>query len=265
MAWEVYPGQYVRARKYDDPLQGDCDSCIALAGLSSMGWTNSTFYDINPVVKIGNYNYYTIYFWPNSVRKTVRVSERLCVENNQLRFASSKEAGELWPSIYEKAYAAFVKANHNSTTVDTFTMSTTAFGKNGKVTMEELTKLPFADPLISSIPDTYEIPDVYSFINQKSVGGKTAKPMIAWTPPGGDTAGIKADHTYSVLGVVPGDNYIVLRDPKKGAPEPNLNVLNNKVVTLGGVNIDLRILDDGIFALHKDTFANLFYKLAWTP
>ncbi|NYT07164.1 MAG: hypothetical protein GKC05_02760 [Methanomicrobiales archaeon] len=265
MVWEVYPGQYVKVRKYDDPLQGDCDSCICLAGLCSMGWTNSTFYDTTPTVKIGSYNYYTIYFWPNAVRKTVRVSERLCVESGQLRFASSKEPDELWPSIYEKAYAAFIKANHSSTTVDTFTMSTTPFGKNGKVTMEELTKLPYADPLISAIPDTYDVPDVYTFISQRSPGGKTAKPMIAWTPDGGSTGGITADHTYSVLGVVPADNYIVLRDPRRGAPEPTANVLTTKVVTLGGVNLDLKVLNDGIFALHKDAFANLFYKLAWTP
>ncbi len=265
MGWDVYPnGTYLKTRKFDDPLQGACDSCICLASLASMAWTGSTFYDNSRTVWTdGNgYNYYEFKFYPNNVEKRVRVSERLCLDGAKKQvFASSKEADELWPSLYEKAYAAFIKNNRNSVLpgIDTLVMGNMIFVRNGKVTLSDLSRKATEDKDISTLADGTA---VYNHINQKS---PTTKPMIAWSPPGnGVVDGITLNHTYSVLGVY-NSTHIILRDPKRGAVEPSDSnyVLRNGLIQVGNVNIDLSDYTDGIFAYHKDKFKNRFYKLAY--
>lgn len=261
MGWEVYPnGSYLRTRKFDDPLQGACDSCICIASLSSMAWTNSQFYDnSNPVANIGGYNYYQFKFYPNNLEKTVRVSERLCLDGGTQRFASSREANELWPSLYEKAYAAFINNGRNNVLpgTDVFVMGGVNFGKNGVVTLSELSRRACQEKSVSDFADGSA---AYNYINSKT---PTSKPMIAWSPTGSGSAdGITYNHTYSVLGVY-NNSHIVLRDPKRGAVEPSSYVLNSGTIRVGTTDINLGDTSDGIFAYDKNKFRQRFFKLAF--
>jgi len=98
--------------------------------------------------------------------------------------------------------------------------------------------------------------------------------LIAWThhdaPITGtfDTNNIIQDHAYSVLGVHPGADYVILRNPygpSKGDPIDPAIVLTAGSVTLAGKQIIyLSTTSDGIFALKFATFQTHFDKLAYT-
>ncbi len=249
MVWTDPPSGTWGTPNMNDPQQGVLDDCIFIAGLSAYAWHDST---IAP--KIEDAEYYVFYFRNSGVLKKVRVSKKLCYEGGSLPFASSRDFGELWPAYYEKAYAAYLAAGRNATSVDTFVMRNVAFGRNGKQAMEDLTGFTYTDPLISSIDDCY------TFINGKCTGGKTRRPMIAWTKTSSVAAGITLNHAYTVLGVA-STNYIILRNPKRGAAQPTGNHILTGSVVLGGITINL---SNGIFGLHKNSFKDSFYKLAWT-
>jgi Calpain family cysteine protease len=235
------------------PKQGCLDDCIFISGLSSYVWTDGTV-----PVKIENNGFYWFYLYNSKIKKTAKVSKKLCYENGMLPFASSDNVATLWPAYYEKAYAAFLKNGRNHVSIDTFVMRAIGFGRNGKQVMEDLTNFTYTDPMISAIADCY------AFINGNCLAGKTKKPMIAWTLSGNNPDGIAGNHSYSVLGVTD-DQYIILRDPRRGAAEPTVNVLKGKKIYPGGVEIDLDDVTDGTFALKKDTFKARFYKLAFSP
>jgi hypothetical protein len=252
MVWMNPPsGQFLKTQSYRDPKQGSLDDCILIAGLSSCAWCSAAF---PPNAAPDASGYYSITFYPNRVAKVVKVSQKLCYESSALPFASSSEAGELWPAYYEKAYAAFLTASRTSVSKDEFSMRSVAFGRNGKQVMEDLTNNVYNDPELSTIADAY------TFINGRCTGGKTNKPMIAWTLSTGVAAGLKADHAYSVLGVTD-TSYIVLRDPRRGVAEPTANVLTGRTVLS---SINLNDTTDGIFALNKNTFKSSFVKLAFS-
>jgi len=254
MTWTIPTrGEFLKVASYRDPLQGCLDDCIFISGLSAYAWCDPTF---PKKIAPDSTGYYSINFFPSKVTKTVKVSKKLCYENNILPFASSSEVDELWPAYYEKAYAAFLKVNRTSVSIDEFKIRDVSFGRNGKQTMEDLTKFTYNDPEVSTIGDPF------TYINGKCTDGKTKKPMIAWTLSSNVASGLKEDHAYTVLGVTD-VKYIVLRDPRRGATEPTSNVLKGKSITLGGIN--LNDTSDGIFALNKDTFKTSFFKLAFSP
>ena len=132
---------------YTQPLQGQLCNCPFMAGLASLTWVNKTYIQkmvTGPDAK----NYYTITFWdypgtsnmvsllagassnpvdangnpvaPVAVPVTVNAITRLQDENfktgdgNGYYGAGCTVAGELWPVIFEKAYAKFCLYKKNA-------------------------------------------------------------------------------------------------------------------------------------------------------
>jgi hypothetical protein len=92
---------------YRDPVQGSMKNCGLIAALSSIASTDAGKLKIPFIAgtyKITLYN-------PNNLadKKTYKVKPTVPLDvNNEFCYARSKnELGEIWPPIWEKAYAAF--------------------------------------------------------------------------------------------------------------------------------------------------------------
>jgi len=130
--------------------------------------------------------------------------------SNQMVYCHSSGKGEIWPSLYEKAFAKWI-ARSNSEHPD---ITQTSYGDpvkamaqiNGKEMHYFYTHSRSADELIS-------------LIREHSFGFRTIFPMTAWTHATGEVykgANIVANMAYTVLGFACPQGkkqYVVVRNP----------------------------------------------------
>lgn len=275
------------AALYSQPLQGQLCNCPFMAALSAITWVNKTYIQKN-VAGPNVTNYYTFTFWDypgglipltsgriNPVNAsgapipavpvpvTVKAATRLLDENNQPQNANGyygagcTVAGELWPVLYEKAYAKFCLykkgslrcadlTNGNIDPGAIFSLTKEGWGGNAVVASMCMTGL-----------DAYIFPtnlgsysgiggadcaagDLFFFLRygfcseatQTFGMNKTKYPMAAWTytsdNPDGSLFGqkdISPSHCFSILGIfigADGKQYVILRDTN-GLHDPASN------------------------------------------
>jgi hypothetical protein len=265
----------VTSRYFKDPIQGDIPDCYFIAALNSVVFSKPllipnkaappysyTFY--NPSAVVGGAPVADIWFANNCP-----ISEKLPLDpNNIFHYSKSLTAGEIWPAMYEKAFASWV---------------------SNKSDKPDYSKICTGDPVFALLSLTGGIPSRYSTVNfnlpidiyNKINSACTyagpyriaAKPMVAYTydprieaPPAGITytdATIVGNHSYSVLGVLAPD-YIVMRNPW-AQTDPNPTGLPAGALAAGAwyQTPDLAASSDAIFGLKASVFKSYFKGFGW--
>jgi len=275
----IDPGDFFEeASELTDPVQGAVPNCYFIAALSSCAWarpyviaqrTRATATAQQKFVDM-------IEFYKGSKLEKIEVTELLPMSSpgNTFIYARSSESGEIWPAVYEKAFAKWI-TNDSGDKPD---ILKTGYGDpvGALVKLTGLTPYYFGNAGLS--PDA-----IWSKVRQNCISRKTFNPMVAWTygsAPSPDVnysnAHIAANHAYSILGWQYANNqkYIVVRNPW-GTYEATLNVTGGTWIAwdapyYGGPGWWRPIsmaTNDGIFALRVDTFKKYFagFGLVRTP
>jgi hypothetical protein len=213
---------------------------------------------------------------------SVTVTEQLPVNaNEELVYATSYTQNEIWPSVYEKAYAKFWGCPVIDGDGDKPDISQMCSG-NPLTALVNLTGLGAVAHLTQEFNSGS---DLFVALSSLTEGSKCKFPMVGWThPTAPDGSGISftsdqivANHSYSILGTyidpATSKKCIVLRNPfGPNMGDPNVpGVLsgtwtyNLAYFRQGGVRITIpvkRTLDltlaDGVFAFDSDEFIKYF-------
>lgn len=249
-------------KRYYEPHQGNCASCGFLAAVISAAWTDETAGTSYLSYSTGSGKWGIQLYNANRAAFKNWVTNKLCLDAaSQIQFAHSSYSGEIWPCIWEKAYAAYILGLTGTTAnpIDTFTWSSVPWSQNVK----PLTDLTGRTYLLKPT-SSYSATVIYNMIAARCSGGSgggLTTPLTAWTAatkPAGSPLSIS--HNYAILGtLVNGSNsYIVLRDPVGGSDPA---VPAQPSVTWKGINIG--ITTDGIFALSPDNFKAWYAGFAY--
>lgn len=271
------PGIFFKeAAEMTDPVQGALGDCYLIAALSSVAWART--YDIahrSRATGTAQEQFMDLIVFHHQ-KKPIRieVSERVPLNPpaNTFIYARSSEPGEIWPAVYEKAYAKW-RTGHSGDTPNYAPIA----GGDPVGAAAQLTGLqPHYYWTVSHSADT-----IWQKVRQNSLSRKTFNPMVAWTYSSGEkspdkvnynNAHIAANHAYSILGwdYVGGQKYIVLRNPW-GTYEAQVGIIGGKWYAwdapyYGGPGwwrpIDMATVD-GIFALNAGTFKKYFAGFGW--
>jgi hypothetical protein len=268
-AW-VDPGDFFEeASELTDPVQGALGDCYFIAALSSVAWARTyVIAQRTRATGTAQQNFVDmIEFYKGGKPEKVEVTELLPLNSpsNTFIYARSSEAGEIWPAVYEKAYAKW-RTNDPG---DKPNYAPIAGGDpvGAAAQLTGLTPYYYWNSGLSADA-------IYTKVRENCISRKTFNPMVAWTyasSPSPDVnyanAHLAANHAYSILGWQYASNqkYIVLRNPW-GTYEAVLNVDGGTWAAWdapykGGPGWWRPIAmatPDGIFALRADTFKKYF-------
>jgi len=267
MQW-VDLGEFIEfGADVNDVVQGAVGDCYFLAALASVAWARPSVI-ATKVQELDalDHSVDVFQFYVTGKWKTFQVTETVpAIEPGNISiYARSSQTGEVWPAIFEKAYAQL----RGNTTND----------------QPDYGKLAGGDPVAAAVHLTGLTATYYSTqaltadviwdtVRASSLSMKTFNPMVAWTygtaPTGVNytTAHIVANHAYSILGwtYVNGQKYVVVRNPW-GNTEATLNVadgpwapLTQNAITGGWEPHSFSLPTvDGVFAIRVDTFKAYF-------
>jgi hypothetical protein len=288
---------------FDDPVQGALSDCYFIAALTSISFAsatknlisdrgsgpsyNYTFYNTNgPIITNGNVKItHPLPDTPVTVNNSV-----FPLAKGNLVFARSKTPGEIWPAVYEKAFAAW-KNGGSTDTPDysklclgnpvTALANITGWDYSSESVFDTLTFLNNPAMIYDKIAKVCDNPSIPA----KPYDRRTKFPVIAYTydsikTPGGKVYSdptIVRNHSYSVLGVrgVGTERYIVMRNPWGQTPPPvyydplrpygDPQLSGVGVLSTGSwMNITtLEDASDGIFALNVKQFQDYFQAFGW--
>jgi len=250
--------------EYNDPIQGAVANCYLIAAMSAVAWADP--YDIvhrnratgvGETDRVNGIQFYTKGGGHDAPTSMVEVTDKTIVNtiSSSPIYCRSNDAGEIWPALYEKAFAKWITGN----TTDFPDITQTAYGDPAKATAQITGKTPYY-----YYTNAHTADELYQFVRSNSLSYKTINPMTAWTYATGAYAGtnIVANHAYTVLGWAYNNSkeYIVLRNPW-GVTEPSglntyqglLSFFDNSfwrpINTIG---------NDGIFALEASAFKTYY-------
>jgi len=273
VAW-IDPGDFFKeASEFFDPVQGAVGDCYLIAALSSIAW--ATPYVISQrtrAIQQSNQSFVDmIEFFPspNSAAKQIEVSEAMPLSSGSHGFlyCRSSEAGEIWPAVYEKAYAKW----KTGTATDYPNITAIAGGDPVRATSELNNWKRYYYGTSSQSAD-----NLWSLVRGNSRSYRTFNPMVAWTYSSGENspdkvryadANLVANHAYSILGWAYRNNtkYIVLRNPW-GQKEANIDTMPG---TWWAYDVSwwrpIQMANpDGVFALKASTFKSYFAGMGVT-
>lgn len=260
-----------------DPVQGALGDCYFIAALSSVAWART--YEIaqrSRATGLAQTQFVDMvtFYDDNSNPIMTEVSELLPLNPpvNNFIYARSSESGEIWPAIYEKAYAKWRTKDAG----DKPNYAPIAGGDPVRAAAELTGKKRFYQWTPNLSAD-----EIWQKVRQNSISCKTFNPMVAWTYPSSDAspdkvnynnANLVANHAYSILGWEYANNkkYVVLRNPW-GSYEGSLGVMGGTWVAYdtpyyGGPGWWRPIqmaTPDGIFALEVEVFKKYFSGFGW--
>lgn len=219
--WDKRDGQVtVNGFGADDPLQGNVGDCYLISSLASVAKTHPEL--LAKAVKTNRDGSYTVTFHERNPGETksrpveVTIDGTFANRRGRLEYASARETKELWPLIFEKAYAAWkggFPAIEGGMAVQTLEALTGAKGDfftvNSSSNPEEIFK-----KLKNSLAD-------------KGCAIALSKTWDA------SEQGIVADHAYTVLSVSEkgGKKFVELRNPW-GEREPGHDGRDDGVFTM---------------------------------
>lgn len=286
----------VNGAKYDDPIQGCLPDCYFVAALCAYAWAIKSQQSF--VNKMGALPYNYTFYSPETDNNgniipggTIKPDPAFDVNNkiplispSTIIYSYSRDITEIWPSIYEKAYATWVYCTKNHITPGpTVEPDYLTICKGNPVTaLIHITGKAYTSYDTKNLADGVSYQKIRS---QYTAAGsvKTNYPTVAWTYPSApadvsySNDVIVADHSYTVLGVypqaVPADDkkYIVLRNPfgqARGDPKDNIdpNLPDDAFYKGAWIPLYPRLLGDatdGIFALKDSVFRKYFAGFGW--
>ena len=259
---------YEDVGEINDPIQGAIGNCYFIAAMSSVAWSrpyaianfarpSSWGDDDSPVHRV------TFYKDGRGDGETIEVSERVPVVkgSHHWRYARSRDLGEVWPAVLEKAFSKWKTAN----TTDFPDYGPTA-GGDAVMACAQLVR---GERHYRGNRD-HSASDLYRFVRSNSAGKRTFNPMVAWTPGSAPpeldfgAARVVANHAYSILGWEWRDNtpYLVLRNPW-GTHEVTHDVLAGHWASYSAFTAMMPLNTDGVFAVKVSTFKQYFAGLGW--
>jgi hypothetical protein len=270
-SWADQGRFFNEAAEFFDPIQGAVANCYYIAALSAVAWAMP--YRISHMTRATGQNQEQFtnlirFYKPDvigQIDKEIEVTDRTPVSSggNPI-YCRSSEAGEIWPAVYEKAFAKFVTGTNS----DHPDITQTAWGDCVLATAQLIGARRF---YYNS--SNYSASQIWDLVRGNSMSKRTFNPMTAWTYSSGDAsdqkivyadANIVASHCYTILGweYRNGTKYIILRNPW-GNTEASVQTLNGTVV-LHDVSwwrpIDLTAVD-GVFAIEASGFKKYFAGL----
>jgi hypothetical protein len=279
----------IQYHRFDDPVQGCSTNSWLIAALFSVFWADPCIINRDTRLHSGSSNggrshgpcgvfsensddndgrhhqrrYLAIKFHGqggdnDNKSRVVEVNYEIPMNNsnNQPLYCRSSDGADIWPSLYEKAFAKWITDTDSE--------------------HPDITKTHCGNPVKAMAQINGRTPhywecnrhhgiDLIGLVRANSVNHKTINPMCAWTHATGQHfrgANIVANHAYSVLGyITQGEHqYIVLRNPW-GVTEPQ--GLTAYPGLISQVDPELwtpaALLDHGgLFALEAEAFKNCF-------
>ena len=272
----IDPGDFFEeCTELTDPVQGALGDCYFIAALSSIAWARPyVIAQRTRATGTGQQQFVDmIEFFSGGKAEKVDVTELLPLQSpaNAFIYARSAEAGEIWPAIYEKAYAKW----RTKDTGDQPNYAPIA-GGDPVAALSQLTGLsPFYIWNTS-----LSAHDLWQKIRGNCISYKTFNPMVAWTYSTSpnpnvnyNNAHLVANHAYSLLGwaYIDSQEFVILRNPW-GTYEATLNIANmtwtawDQPYYSSGRGYWRPIPmanNDGIFGLRADTFKDYFAGFGW--
>lgn len=199
--WQDAGRFYAEGVEFLDPIQGAVGDCYVIAAMSSMAWAMPfVIADRNRATGMDNEQFtHQIGFHGSNGVENVEVTDRILLTGGGFtQFCRSKETGEIWPAVYEKAYAKWRLGE-----VSDFPAIPNIAGGDPSMACAALTGL--AD--YRNWHDSYSASDILQLVQNHCSDGRTTTPMISWTHGSGEAgdvayrdANVVAGHAYSVLG-----------------------------------------------------------------
>ena len=243
-------------------------NCYYIAALSAVAWAMP--YRIRHLTRATGQNQDRFtnliqFFKPDTggqLEREVEVTDTVPLNGSgNFLYARSSEAGEIWPAVYEKAYAKL----KTGITGDHPDILATAWGDCVWATAQ------LTGGHRAYYDNANETADkLWDLVRANSMGGRTVNPMTAWTYGSGDDApkkviyedaNVVGSHCYTVLGwdYRDGRKYIILRNPW-GNTEVTASALD---ATIYAYDVSwwrpIALKDmDGTFAMEIETFKKYF-------
>lgn len=257
--------------EFSDPIQGDVEDCYLLAALGAIAWANPRHL-VNRVqwIEDDTPDYVRFTFTGDAGRGEdvlVEVTQRLPVKpGSELLYARSRDPYEIWPGVYEKAYAKW----KTGTDGDEPPIDQIGHG-SAPITLGELSGV---EPTVWFTADN-SVDDLWEILWKacESRGNATADPMVAGTYDSATEApddvsyggaNVVASHSYTVLGYQVRDDtrYVFLRNPwDETEAEDDLdgwwNVESGR--SLSGIDLSNT---NGVFGLPVEEFERYFEVMA---
>ncbi|KAH8650655.1 hypothetical protein BGZ60DRAFT_421500 [Tricladium varicosporioides] len=268
--WKDVGDFFKDSTQYNDPIQGAVGDCWLIAALAAVAWADpyhiehrnrSTSPD-NDIEHVNALQFYSKPGGRDAPTARVEVTDSVIVNSmsNQVLYCRSREGAEIWPDVYEKAFAKWTTRD----STDTPDITALSGGDPAKAMAQITNKTPYYYETSSRTPEA-----LYTIVRINSINYKTINPMTAWTYASGSIytgSNIVANHAYTVLGWAfrNGKEYIVLRNPW-GVTEPT--GLNTYQGLLSFFDFSFwrpisTIGNDGVFALEAPAFKVYFAYLA---
>ncbi|KAI0972242.1 hypothetical protein F4678DRAFT_55095 [Xylaria arbuscula] len=249
--------EFHAVRKFDDPIQGATGNSWFVAALFSVYWADPSMINRHTTVQDHMHGgegrekqCFKVKFHDkggrnNNKTQTIEVDYRVPVNNSSEDFVycRSSDGLALWPSLYEKAFAKWIRGSNDNATANpdwsyrkSKAIAASSGGERGEHV--DITETYQGDPVKAMAQITgrepqyfftekHEAHDLVGMVRKCSVNQRTICPMVAWTYASdkGRYRGcnLVANHAYSVLGwssVGQGDKqYIIIRNPW-GVTEP---------------------------------------------
>ena len=265
------PGTFFKeGTEFSDPVQGAVGDCYLIAALASVAWADPyCIAQRNRVIGSSQQSFVNMiqfYQSPGAAATKIEVSENLPLKSGTGRYiyCRSSERGEIWPAVYEKAYAKWKTADNS----DHPNITSIAGGDMVRAISEMTGKRRYYYSTQSHSSN-----GLWSLVRSNSRSYKTFNPMVAWTYPSGavspdrvtySDANLVANHAYSILGWAYRNNqkYIVLRNPW-GRTEASIDTLSGywRAYDISWWRPIRLTSPDGVFALKASTFKRYFAGL----
>ena len=255
--------------EFSDPIQGAVANCYFIAALNAVAWADpyrivhrNRATSTGETKRVNAIKFYSKGGGKDAPTKLVEVSDKTVVNksNHNWIYCRSNDANEIYPALYEKAFAKWI----TKTNSDQPDITKTGWGNCVKATAQLNNKKPHYYNTKNRTGD-----ELYSIVRQNSMSRKTIHPMTAWTYGSSDKTytgtNVVGSHCYTVLGWTFKNNrkYIVLRNPWGRTEPAGLNTYQGLISffdesfwrpihTTG---------NDGVFALHANSFKSLFAGL----
>jgi len=253
------PGAFFdEGTEFFDPVQGGLADCWLIAAMSAVAWARPyTIAQRTRTTGLGEQDFVDEIDVHNDdgTKTSVEVTERINVmaSNHAYQWGRSSESGEIWPAVYEKAFAKW--RGHNNT--DRPDMTALNYGDcvDASLNLTGLAKTYYDNNAMTG-------DQIWQTVRSNSLSYRTFNPMTCWTygtaPAGLDygAANVVANHCYTILGwaYASGIEYLVVRNPW-GYHEATLDVLSGSWQAYdSSFWRPVSLNSAGVFAIKASTF-----------